>query len=45
MYDQYVGLPKSEAEWGAEVKGFLENFEFPYAGAWDGFQIRSLQLC
>ena len=28
-YDQYVCLPETEAEWGVEVKGFLENYKLP----------------
>ena len=27
LYDQYVRLPETEAEWEGEVKGFLENYE------------------
>ena len=36
-YDQYVTLPKRNEEWESEVKGFIENYEFPCVGAWDGF--------
>ena len=39
LYNQYVRLPETEAEWGAEVKGFLENYEFPCVGAWGGFHV------
>ena len=39
LYDRYVYLPSVDAEWEAEVHGFLENYEFPYVGAWDGFYV------
>ena len=39
MYDQYVRLTETEAEWGAEVKGFLENYQYPCEGVWDEFQV------
>ena len=29
----------SEAEWGAKVKGFLENYEFSCVGTWDEFHV------
>ena len=29
----------SEAEWGAKVKGFLENYKFSCVGTWDGFHV------
>ena len=38
-YDKYVTLPKAEEEWKSEVKGFIENYEFPCVGAWDGFHV------
>ena len=38
-YDQCVTLPKTDEEWGSEVKGFIENYEFPCVGAWDGFHV------
>ena len=39
FYDRYVRLPVSDAEWEEEIKGFLENYEFPCIGAWDGFHV------
>ena len=39
MYDSYVTLPSSEQEWEAELRGFIENYEFPCVGAWDGFHV------
>ena len=32
LYDQYVHLPETEDEWGAKVKGFLENYKFSCVG-------------
>ena len=29
----------TDAEWEAELKGFIENYEFPCVGAWDGFHV------
>ena len=26
-------------KWKAELKGFLENYNFPCVGAWDGFYV------
>ena len=31
MYDLYVGMPVGE-EWETELKGFIENYEFPCVG-------------
>ena len=28
---------RMKSEWESEVKGFIENYEFPCVGAWDGF--------
>ena len=39
LYDRYVKLPEADAEWEKEVKGFMENYEFPFEGAWDGFHV------
>ena len=39
FYDRFIYLPSTDAEWEAEVRGFLENYEFPCAGAWDGFHV------
>ena len=38
-YDQYATLPKTDEEWDSEMKGFIENYEFPCVGAWDGFHV------
>ena len=38
-YDQYFTLPNVDEEWELEVKAFIENYEFPYVGAWDGFHV------
>ena len=39
LYDRYVYLPSTDAEWEAEVRMFLENYKFPCVGAWDGFHV------
>ena len=39
FYNRYVKLPQTDEEWEAELKGFLENYEFPCVGAWDGFHV------
>ena len=39
LYNRYVKLPRTDEEWEAELKGFLENYEFPCVGAWDGFHV------
>ena len=39
LYDRFVYLPSADAEWEAEVRGFLENYEFPCVGAWDVFHV------
>ena len=39
LYIRYVKLLQTDEEWEAELKGFLENFEFPCVGAWDGFHV------
>ena len=38
LYDTHVRLPATDAEWEQELRGFIENYEFPCVGAWDGFQ-------
>ena len=32
-------MPETDAEWEKEVKGFMENYDFLCAGAWDGFHV------
>ena len=39
LYDQFVILPRTEEEWKAELTSFLEDWEFPCVGAWDGFHV------
>ena len=39
LCNRYVKLPRTDEEWEAELKGFLENYEFPCVGAWDGFHV------
>ena len=39
LYIRYVKPLQTDEEWEAELKGFLENFEFPCVGAWDGFHV------
>ena len=29
LYDRYVCLPTTDEEWHKEIRGFLENYEFP----------------
>ena len=40
LYNQYVRLPQTKAEWGAKVKGLLENYnKFLCVGAWSRFHV------
>ena len=39
LYNGYIKLPTSEEELVNELKGFIENYEFPCIGAWDGFHV------
>ena len=39
LYDEFVCLPRAEADWANKCKGFIENYEFPCVGAWDGFHV------
>ena len=39
LYDEFVCLPRTEADWANKCKGFIENYEFPCVGAWDGFHV------
>ena len=32
-------MPENEDEWKEELKGFIENCEFPRVEAWDGFHV------
>ena len=33
LHDWHVRLPETEQEWENEIKGFIENYEFPCIGA------------
>ena len=39
LYDKFVYLPRNLDEWSQELRNFLENWEFPCVGAWDGFHV------
>ena len=39
LYDEYVKIPSSDQDWECQLKGFIENYEFPCVGAWDGFHV------
>ena len=39
LYDVFVKLPLTGEEWELELRGFIENYEFPCVGAWDGFHV------
>ena len=39
LYYEFVCLPRTEADWANECKRFIENYEFPCVGAWDGFHV------
>ena len=39
LYDRYVYLPRNIDEWINELESFLEDWEFPCVGAWDGFHV------
>ena len=39
LYDRLVYLPRNESEWKDELQKFLEDWEFPCVGAWDGFHV------
>ena len=32
-------MPSSDEKWQAELRSFIENYEFPCVVAWDGFHI------
>ena len=32
LFDEYVKMPSTEQEWINEIKGFIENYEFPFFG-------------
>ena len=39
LYDEFVVLLSNEEEWKAELTSFLEDWQFPCVGAWDGFHV------
>ena len=39
LYHDYVVLPRNEEEWKNELTAFLDNWEFPCAGASEGFHV------
>ena len=39
LFDKYVKMSLTEQEWINQIKGFIENYEFPCIGAWDGFDV------
>ena len=39
LYDVHVRMPSTDQEWEAEIRGFIENYEFPCVAAWDGFHV------
>ena len=44
LFNEYVKIPSTEHEWINEIKGFIENYEFPCIGAWDGFMFTYAQI-
>ena len=36
LYDEFLCLPGTEADWANEYKGFIENYELP-GGTWDEY--------
>ena len=39
MYDTFVALTKNQAKWETELKNFIENYQFPCVGGWDGLHV------
>ena len=39
LFHEYVKMPSTEQEWINEIKGFIENYEFPCIGAGDDFHV------
>ena len=39
LYNCYVRLATTDEEWQSEIRGFLENYEFPCVGALDDFHV------
>ena len=39
FYNKYLFLPRNEEERLAELLGFIENYNFPRVGAWNGFHV------
>ena len=41
-YEGFVKTLQTEKKWVNECKFFMENYEFPCVGAWDGFHVHIL---
>ena len=39
LYNKNVYMPSSGEKWQVELRGFIKNYEFPCAGALDGYHI------
>ena len=39
LYEEFIKLRSSEEKCVQECKSFIENYEFPCVGAWDGFHV------
>ena len=39
FYNDYVKMPENEDKWKEELKRFIDNYEFPCVGAWNGFHV------
>ena len=44
VYDEFVCLPETEADCANEWKIFIENYDFPCDGVWDGILSVSLDV-
>lgn len=39
LHDKFIVLPQNDEAWKAELKLFIEDWEFPCVGTWDGFHV------
>ena len=39
LFDEYVKMSSTEQKWITDIKAFIENYEFTWIGAWDGFHV------
>ena len=39
LFDDHIKMPSTEQEWINKIKGFIESYEFPCIGAWDGLHV------